>query len=116
MFHNFYQDLSKTDKKIIQELIQKGLQREFEKGLSAVESTIQKWRRDKTDNGDTYRAVYKQIADFDKYIARQYDGLGGSKFVPTVGVQLRDGVLTEDDIAPLSDDAKALVRKFAELL
>ncbi len=116
MFHNFYQDLSKADKKIIQELIQKGIQKEFEKGLTAVESTIQKWRSDKTDNGDTYRAVYKQIEDFDKHIARRYDGLGGSKYVPTVGIQLRDGILIEDDIAPLSDEAKALVRKFGELL
>jgi hypothetical protein len=116
MFHNFYQDLSKADKKIIQELIQKGLQKEFETGLTAVESTLQKWRRDKTHNGDTCRALYKQIEDFDKYIARRYDGLGGSKYVPTVGMQLRDGLLTEEDIARLSEDAKALVKKFAELL
>jgi len=116
MFHNHYQELSKADKKIIQELIQKGLDKEFETGLAKVESAIQKWRSDKTDNGEAYRTVYKQITDFDKHIARRYDALRGSMYVPTLGIQLRDGLLTAEDIAPLSDGAKALIRQFAELL
>jgi len=76
MFHNHYQELSKADKKIIQELIQKGIRTEFETGLTAVESMIREWRRDKTDNGETYRKLYKEIVDFNKHIARRYDGLG----------------------------------------
>lgn len=116
MFHNFYQEMSKADKKIIRELIDKGLQKEFETGIAKVEKIIADWRRDHTDNGETYRGIYKAIKEFDKHIARRYDGMGGSMYVPTVGMQLRDGLLAEEDIAPLSDEGKKVVRTFAQLL
>ena len=44
-------------------------------------------------------------------MARRYDGIGGSRYLSTVLGLYCDGVITDDDIAILSDD----VRKYLAL-
>jgi hypothetical protein len=46
--------LSKKDKKVAREVIEKGLQREFEKGLSVSNSIIGEWKGKVINNRDAY--------------------------------------------------------------
>ena len=54
-------ELSKKDKKAALEVIEKGLQREFEKGLSKTEKLLFNLRKGIKNNTETYHAVYKHI-------------------------------------------------------
>jgi hypothetical protein len=116
MFHNFYQELSKKDKQLIRELMDLGLQREFEMGIGQVEKIIDEWKTNKEDRRATYHAIHDAISQHRKHLAYRYDGLGGSKFVPLVGELVADNIITEADLEPLSNKAKEIVLQFANLL
>ena len=62
-------------------------------------------------------ALYKKTAKFDKHVARRYGDIGGSRYLSTILGLYCDGVITDDDIAILSDDVrKDLVLYKKELL
>jgi len=101
-----YQDLSKPDKKIIRELIDKGVMREFEQGILKLDRIIDKWKDKKLDNREAYHALYKQINIVNDHIAFRYDGLTGSRYVNTVVMQLVNDVLTENDLEGLTPEVR----------
>ncbi|HXL58849.1 MAG TPA: hypothetical protein VN958_21450 [Chitinophagaceae bacterium] len=115
MFKNFYHEFSKKDKQIIRDLIDKGLQREFENGIKEIEKIIDDWKVNKEDRRKTYHRLYDSITDHRKHLARRYDGLGGSDFVPTTGYLLSDGIIKEEELAELSSEAKQLVITFSNI-
>src|SRR5215203_3120314 len=115
MFHNYYQEFSKKDKQLIRELMDLGLQREFEMGIAAVEKIIDKWKVNKEDVRKTYHEIHDAITGHREHLAYRYDGLGGSKFVPLIGTLVADKVITQADLEPLSDKAQEIVYRLANL-
>jgi len=107
-------ELSKKDKKAAREVIEKGLQREFEKGLSKTEKLLLNWRKGIKNNTETYQAVYKQIKNFDKHIAFRYNGIKGSRYLPTIIGQLLDDVLHEEDLADFSEEVQLYLKSVVE--
>ena len=103
-------ELSKKDKKAAREVIEKGLQREFIKGLGSFDKIISEWKNKTLDNRDAYLKLYKRVVSFDKHIGRRYDYVTGSKYLFTVASQLADGVITEDDLNDFSPEAKAAIK------
>ncbi|HPI12045.1 MAG TPA: hypothetical protein PLK63_13470 [Catalimonadaceae bacterium] len=72
--------LSKPDKKVARELIERGLEMEFEEGLTEFAGIIADWQSGKTSVKDTYYGLFKSVAEFDKHIARRYDRITGSNY------------------------------------
>lgn len=105
-------ELSKAEKKLCRELIDKGIEAEFEAGIKNAEAIINKWKNKEMDNRTAYHAIHSEIRDHRKDLAFRYDGVTGSRYLDTVSYILADGFLTEDDIAGFSDDNRAYLKRF----
>lgn len=108
-------ELSKSDKKAAREIIEKGLQQEFAKGLFDADTILDGWKNKRTNNQDTYYKLYKKIIDFDKHIARRYDRMSGSTYLFIIADQLVDEIIDETDLNGLSGETKATVKMIAGL-
>jgi hypothetical protein len=106
-------ELSKKDKKTARGLIEVGLQKEFAKGLFDADSILTEWKNKVIDNREAYHSLYKQITGFDKHIARRYDDMTGSKYLFVIAAQLRDGIISENDLNEFSPEVKQAVIKIA---
>jgi hypothetical protein len=108
-----YYELTKKEKKIARECIDKGLDAAFKEGLEKSEVVISNWRQGKfSSNKEAYYKLYKTLTDKDDVIGRRYDGLTGSRWLMTVAQLFSEKVITEDDIAGFSDETKAVIRFF----
>ena len=97
-------ELSKSQKKIAREIIEKGLLREFGHNLSGAEKILTQWKAGEFNNRDAYHALYKHITDCDKHIARRHDGMTGSRYLPTIIDQLYDGVISKEDLTGFPEE------------
>lgn len=109
-------ELSKKDKKAAREIIEKGLQREFENGLSNADSILQSWKSKSKENKESYHQLYKHIVNFDKHIARRYDGITGSRYLLTITGQLLDNVIHEEDLIDFSEEVRLYLIRSKELM
>src|ERR1700744_5453408 len=87
-----YYELSKKDKKVARQLIDKGLLIEFTQGLNNFSEILEDWKNGKVETKDTYHKLFRAIKNFDKHVALRYDGIGGSRYLETVIAQLVDGL------------------------
>lgn len=97
-------NLQKKDKKIARQIIEIGLQRELEKGLSSFDTILKDWQEKKKGNQESYHLLYRTLTDFDKHIARRYDNMTGSKYFSIIANQLHNGIITKEDIKELSEE------------
>jgi hypothetical protein len=103
-------DLSKKEKKIARQIIEKGLQKEFANGLNSFDAILMDWKEQKKDNRDSYQLLYKTISNFDARIASRYDRMTGSRYIYIIVEQLNDSLINEDDILELSEEARSFVK------
>jgi bacterioferritin-associated ferredoxin len=99
-------ELSKSQKKIARQLIDKGLQTECGKCLKKVESFFNKSKTAQLSNHETYLNLYQLIKKFDKHLARRYDGLSGSHYFTTVLGLYMDNVITEEDLEAFDEETR----------
>jgi len=109
-------EFSKADKKIVRQIIETGLQREFANGLSKMGKIIKDWEDNGTNNQETYYKLYKAVKNFDKHIDRRYDNMTGSKYKMIVSSQLFDEVISEEDLNGLSEEAKSAIINTCQFL
>jgi uncharacterized protein involved in tolerance to divalent cations len=107
-------NLSKKDKKVAREIIEKGLHKEFAKGLFDADSVLHDWKNNVRDNRESYHLLFKTIKEFDKLIAARYDGMTGSKYIFVIAGQLLDGFITEEDIAGFSESVRQTILKLGK--
>jgi hypothetical protein len=86
-------ELSKKDKKIIREIIARGLNEELKRGLLEFEAILQEWKSTSGDNEEFYHKIYKSVHDFDKQIAWRYDDMRGSKYLLILIGKLRNQLI-----------------------
>ncbi len=103
--------LSKREKKIAREIIEKGLQVEFAKALYDADTVLQNWKSKETDNRTAYHKLYKTVKDNDKHIARRYDGMTGSRYIDTIAAQLADGIISNDDLKEFTEETQNEISK-----
>ena len=103
---NRYQELNKTDKKIVRDLIAKGIKEEFRRGMENFHSLLAKWRAEDDNHQEHYATLYAEIRDFNKHIARQYDDMRGSHIVSTLEYQLTYNVVDLSELDALSPAVK----------
>ncbi|WP_259066548.1 hypothetical protein HDF24_21820 [Mucilaginibacter sp. X4EP1] len=101
-----YYDLPKKDKKLARQLMDKGLLIEFEQGLKSFDTILQEWKSGNSEIRDTYSKIYTAVKEFDKHIARRYDGIGGSRYLETVIAQLMDNLYDVSEIDGFSPEVK----------
>ncbi len=99
-------ELSKKDKKVARELIEKGLQKEFVIGLNKAVAVLQKWKNKTLENRDAYHSLFRTVDEFDTHIAERYDGMTGSKYFYVLADQFCDELITVEDIEKLSPEVQ----------
>jgi hypothetical protein len=109
-------ELPKSQKKVAREIIEKGLQREYQNGIEKVDAVIEKWKSGKLDNREAYLSVYKKLTSHDKHLARRYDNMSGSKYLMIISGQVADGVVSFDEIGKLNDQAKQVIKNWRDVL
>lgn len=97
----------------------KGILIEFEQGLKSFDAILKEWKTGNSEIKETYYKIFTAIKEFDKHIARRYDGIGGSRYLETVIAQLADDlydVSEIDDFSPaVKDDTLRFVKFRKEL-
>jgi len=106
-------ELTKGEKKIAREIIEIGLQKEFSNGLLEAEKVLTDWKNNSINNRDAYHLLYQKIKNFDKHIARRYDGMTGSKYLFIIVAQLADGIISEEDLEKFPDEVKLKIKFLA---
>ncbi|TCD02332.1 hypothetical protein EZ449_18410 [Pedobacter frigidisoli] len=92
-------DFSKAENKVARALFEIALQRELAKGMNEFDEILQKWKTERPqDNRESYYAIFTSVKDFDKHIARRYDGLKNSMFYNTIIGLLVDEVINAQDL------------------
>ena len=109
-----YYELPKKDKKIARQLMDKGLLIEFEQGLNRFAAILDEWKATGGDVKETYYKIFSAVKDFDKHIARRYDGIGGSRYLQTVIYQLVDDLYDISEIDEFSPQVKADTLRFVK--
>ncbi len=100
-------DFSKADNKVARKLFEVALQRELIKGMHEFAEVLDQWKTQQPeDNRDDYYKIFTALKDFDKHIARRYDGLKNSWFFDTVIAMLLDKTITQADLEDFSEEAK----------
>lgn len=107
-------EFSKREKKLAREIIETGLQKEFTKGLLDADKILNDWKIKALDNRNAYHNLYQHIIDFDKHIARRYDGMTGSRYLLVIIAQLQDGLILESDLENFSEEIKNIIKRSIE--
>lgn len=99
-------ELTKSQKKKVRELIEKGLARDYLAGVKSVKKVCDSFVEGKSNPKEYYHKLYSTITAKDKDIGRRYDYLTGSKYSTRLLMLLREGVLSEEDLQELDDELK----------
>lgn len=104
--------LTKSDYKIIRELLSVALEREFVQGLEQTAKMIEEWRAERPESArDHYHKVINDLKDHRKKLAWTYDDLNKIRSEMSVVALLGRGVLTEADIPATSIKLKEYLLK-----
>ena len=109
-------EFSKNEKKIVRQVIETALQRDFETSIRDLDYIIQRWKNKELDNRAAYRELYSKVKTNDKYIARMYDDVRGSTYMLTLQGLLANKVITEDDLGDFSEKTRNDILGIREIL
>ncbi|SFA43399.1 hypothetical protein SAMN04488511_103338 [Pedobacter suwonensis] len=105
-------DFSKADNKVARKLFEVALQRELKKEMQLFSEILDQWKAQQPeDNRDDYYKIFTAVKDFDKHIARRYDGLRNSWFLGTITALLVEKIITADDLEDFSEEAKSEISR-----
>jgi len=99
-------DLSKQEKKMVRELIDRGLNRDYLEGIESVKKICDSFIEGKSDPKEYYHKLFSVLHSKDKIIARRYDGITGSHYIMRLGILFSDGVLTQEDLQGVDENLK----------
>ena len=99
-------ELTKSQKKIARQIIEIGLQREFEAGIKKLDNILTEWKHKELDNRAVYLELYGSLTNHDKHIARRYDRMTGSRYLDTIAAQLADEVIVVEELNDFPEDIR----------
>jgi len=109
-------EFSKPEKKIVRQVIETGLQRDFESCILDIDQIIQQWKSKKLDNRETYHKIFGKVKTNDKYIARMYDDLRGSTYMKVLQGLLANKTITEADLGEFSESTRNAILEIKRVL
>jgi len=104
-----YYEFSKSEKKIVRQVIETGLQRDLESCILDIDQIIQQWKLKKLDNLEAYHEIFGKVKSNDKYIARMYDDLRGSKYMMILQGLLANKTISEADLSGFSETTRNVI-------
>ena len=96
-------ELTKPEKKIARQIIEKGLQKEYVDGILKLDNIISRWKVNQLNNRDAWMELYESLTKQDKHISGRYDYLSGSKYLHVIAAQLADRIIDQDDLLSFND-------------
>lgn len=112
-----YFELSKSQKKIARKVMDKGLDNHYRKALSDVKSIIEKWESGAFEsNKDAYMKLFKTVESNDNNLARTYNDTGGSRWVEVMSLQLRQGVITLEDLSEFDENVRNAIMMLSGMI
>ena len=109
-------EFSKPEKKIVRQVIETGLQRDFESSILDIDQIIQRWKSKKLDNREAYHEIFGTVKKNDKYIARMYDDLRGSKYMMVLQGLLANKTISEADLSGFSETTRNAILEIKRVL
>ena len=97
-------ELTKSQKKIARQVIEKGLQKEYIDGIIKLDNVISKWKVNVLTNRDAWFELCKQLTKHDDHIADRYNNMGGSKYLYVIAGQLASGVINRNNLTDFDED------------
>jgi hypothetical protein len=107
-------EVTKSEKKILRRAIDIGLQKDFAAAITEMDAIITKWKDKQADNRATYSALYEAMRDNDKFIARRYDDLTGSRYLNLVCALYTEGSVSDADLDGLREGTIQLIQWFKQ--
>jgi len=103
-----YQDFSKSDKKILVNLVEVSVQVEINQFLKNQFNSYQKiMETEYEDIRKPYWELNDSFKDFSKHLVRTYDGWSHRRLTSMVVNWWIDGILTEKDISRFSESGRS---------
>lgn len=99
-------ELSKSQKKIARELIEKSLQTECAQFLEEIERFLSNREQKEKAPHETYLNLYKKVKSFDKHIAKRYDDLRGSTYFIILAGLFLDKILVTEDLDRFDEEMR----------
>jgi hypothetical protein len=109
-------EFSKAEKKIVRQVIETGLQRDFESCILDIDQIIQQWKSKKLGNREAYHEIFGKVKANDKYIARMYDDLRGSTYMITLKGLLANNTISEADLIGFSETTRNAILEIRRVL
>jgi hypothetical protein len=109
-------EFSKPEKKIVRQVIETGLQRDFESCILDIDQIIQQWKSKKMENRAAYHEIFGKVKANDKYIARMYDDLRGSTYMRVLQGLLANKTITEADLSGFSETTRKAILEIRRVL
>ena len=100
-------ELTKSQKKKVRELLERGLMRDYLDGVQRIKRISDSFIEGRSDPKEYYHKLFSSIMEKDKVIAQRYDDLRGSNYFIRLVMLLEDGVVSRDEIQGLDDELKA---------
>lgn len=63
-----------------------------------------------------YIALYKKTREYDKHVADRYDDITGGHYIGCVLSLYLDGIITDEEIAPLSNQPREFLKEHKQRL
>jgi hypothetical protein len=96
-------EFSKVEKRIVRQVIDTGLQRDYQSSIFDIDTIIQQWKSKKLSDQEAYHKIFGKVKENDKYIARMYDDLRGSKYMLILQGLLANKTISEADLNGFSE-------------
>jgi len=109
-------EFSKPEKKIVRQVIETGLQRDFESSILDIDQIIQQWKSKKLSNQEAYHEIFGTVKKNDKYIARMYNDLRGSTYMITLQRLLANNTISEADLSGFSETTMKAILEIKRVL
>jgi uncharacterized FlaG/YvyC family protein len=97
-------ELSKKDKKIAREIIEKGKKNEFESGMQQFEEIIKRGKDQNLSAQECYYELFNAVKSYDKKIALRYDRMSGSNYLYIIAGQLFDKFISKEDLSAFTEE------------
>jgi hypothetical protein len=109
-------EFSKPEKKIVRQVIETGLQRDFESIILDIDKIIQQWKSKKLSNQEAYHEIFGAVKKNDNYIARMYNDLRGSTYMMVLQGLLANKTITEADLSGFSETTRNAILEIRHML
>jgi hypothetical protein len=109
-------EFSKAEKKTVRKVIETGLQRDYQSSILDIDNIIRQWKSKKLSNMEAYHEIFRKVKANDKYIARMYDDLRGSKYMIILQGLLANKTISEADLSGFSEMTRNKILEIKRIL